>query len=74
MDIPKIVTDTAVENGYDSIDYLGKYDNADVYSVGVKTDDELPCPTGLSCCLLFEKGVAKLVSGSDSLKILNSFD
>lgn len=74
MDIPKSVTDTAVENGYDSIDYLGKYDNADVYSVGVKTDDEFPCPTGLPCCILFEQGVAKLVSGTDSLKILNSFD
>lgn len=72
--IPKIVTDTAAENGYNSIDYLGKYGDADVYSVGVKTDDEFPCPTGLPCCILFEQGEAKLTCGTDSLRILNSFD
>lgn len=74
MDIPKIVTDTALKHGYDYIEYLGKYGKADVYSVGVNTDDEFPCPTGLPSCILFEQGEAKLVFGTDSLKILNSFD
>lgn len=74
MDIPEIILEYAEKHGCNSVEYIGKYDNADVYSVGVKTDDEFPCPTGLPCCILFEQGVAKLVSGTDSLKILNSFD
>ncbi len=74
MNIPKIVAETAEKNGYDLVEYLGTYKGADAFYVGVKSDEETPCPTGLPSAILFKDGVAEFVSGLESLELLNSFE
>ena len=71
--IPEIVKTKAEAEGYNSISYVGVYDNAQAFSVGIKDENGNPIPMGMPTFILLKDNKLKIVGGDKGLDILLSF-
>lgn len=71
--IPNQVQHIADQEGCNSIEYVGKYKNDEVYSLGEVDENGIPVPTGLPLLVLWNGERAETVSGQKSLDILSRF-
>lgn len=70
MDIPKIISQKAAEQGYNSVEYLGKRDDAQAFAVGKCDDDGNPLPTGLPTVFLLRGNEIEVIDGLNALALL----
>lgn len=73
MEIPKIVWQIANDNGYNSVEFVGEIDGAEVYGMGIVGEDNIPEPIGLPELVLLRNGETEIVFGEDALKLLARF-
>lgn len=71
--IPKIVLDEAERHGFNAVSFLGEYNGAKVYSVGIVDKDGFPLPTGLPTSILLKNGKMEIVAGNEGLKLAVAF-
>lgn len=74
MDIPKIISQKAAEQGCNNVEYVGFYKDTKVFGIGQVDKDGFPMPTGLPTLILWDGETAKIVGGEECLLILSSFD
>lgn len=69
-DIPTIIRECAYDNGFNAIEYQGKAEGAEVYSVGCVDEDGEPMPTGMPTLLLLKSDKIEMMNGFESLHFL----
>lgn len=70
MEIPKIVWQIANDNGYNSVEFVGETDGAEVYGMGIVGEDNIPEPIGLPELVLLRNGDIEIVGGEESMRLL----
>lgn len=70
MEIPKIVWQIANDNGYNSVEFVGEIDGAEVYGMGIVGEDNIPEPIGLPELVLLRNGDIEIVGGEESMRLL----
>lgn len=72
--IPTTVQKEAARNGFNSVEYAGRLDGFDYYSVGCVDDKGTPLPTGLPTFIQDNGGRLSIVSGLDGLDLSSRLD
>ena len=67
--IPNYITEIAAKNGFNSIEFAGRLDGSDYYSVGVVDKNGLPVPTGLPTFIQDKGRILSIISGMDGLDL-----
>ena len=68
--IPDIVNEIALSEGFNSVSYEGEYNGAKVYSVGIIDKDGIPEPLGMPTFLLLKDGKVTIVSGKEGFELM----
>lgn len=71
--IPDIVKQVANDNGYNSVEFIGEIEGAQVYGMGIVGKDNIPEPIGLPELVLLRNGEIQIVSDEEALKLLARF-
>lgn len=70
---PDYIKEEAARNGFNSIDYTGRLDGSDYYSVGIADENGFPLPTGLPTFIKDSDGKLSIISGLDGLDLCSKF-
>lgn len=68
--IPKIIQDTATEQGFNSVEFIGRRKGAQAFLVGLVDDDGFAPPIGLPTVYLLKDEKITIKSGEDALNLL----
>ena len=71
--IPDIVKKVASDNGYNSVEFIGEIEGAQVYGMGIIGKNNIPEPIGLPELVLLRNGETQIASGEEALKLLARF-
>ena len=71
--IPEYIKEEAAQNGFNSIEYAGRSDGSDYYSVGIVDVEGCPLPTGLPTFIKDSDGTLSIISGLDGLDLCSKF-
>lgn len=74
MEIPKIVWETATNEGCNSVQYLGTHNGFQVFGMGTIGANGLPEPTGLPDLILLKDGKTEIIGGEAGLELLGRLD
>lgn len=72
--IPTTVQKEAARNGFNSVEYSGRLDGFDYYSVGCVDSSGTPVPTGLPTFIKDNGGRLSIISGLDGLDLCSRLD
>lgn len=73
MKIPKIVKQTAEENGCNSVNFVGVLDGFQVFGCSNIGKNGIAVPQGLPTLILLKDGKTKFVSGEEGLELAGRF-
>lgn len=68
--IPKIIQDRATEQGFNSIEFIGKREGAQAFSVGSVDEEGFALPTGLPTVYLLRDWEITIKTGEEALNLL----
>ena len=71
--IPDYINAEAAQNGFNSIEYAGRLDGSDYYSVGIVDQKGCPVPTGFPTFIKDSDGKLFIISGLDGLDLCSKF-
>lgn len=70
MEIPKIIQEIALKQGFNKVSYEGELDGTKVFSVGVVTEDGTVVPLGMPTYLLLKDDEVSIISGKEGFDLM----